>query len=297
MAIRSRLWMTAMAGLMLIPPAPAQTGHSSSVQIGIKDGCRMMVAVSINGQGPYDFLLDTGSSITLVDEGIACKLGLRPVTRLQLTTFIGARTMPMVWIREIRVGEELMNNIHALCFDLRKLYSFGYGIMGVLGQDFLSRFNYLISYRERMMTFDKDGSLKSSLAGKHLAVERNQAKFHVSVQPVVGGEKPLRFMLDSGAPEPVVFVKPSEAPSLDIVHMESNEVVAQTSVGRRTMRPCRIGTFRIDGLTLRNVRFMVAGLLPGEERYEDGLLPVSLFDAIYFNNEESYVILNPAWAK
>ena len=147
------------------------------------------------------------------------------------------------------------------------------------------------------MTFDKDGSLKSSLLGEHLPVERNQAKFYVSVQSVASGEKPLRFMLDSGAPEPVVFVKASEVPSLNIVHMELNEVVAQTSVGRRTMRPCRIGTFGINGLTLRNVRFMVADLLPGEERYEDGLLPVTLFDAIYFNNDQSYVILNPTYAK
>ena len=38
---------------------------------------------------------------------------------------------------------------------------------------------------------------------------------------------------------------------------------------------------------------MLAPLLPGEIRPQKGMLPLSVFDAVYFNNEESFVILNP----
>jgi hypothetical protein len=38
---------------------------------------------------------------------------------------------------------------------------------------------------------------------------------------------------------------------------------------------------------------MVADLLPDEKRYEDGLLPLTLFKAVYSNIEESCVILKP----
>ena len=41
---------------------------------------------------------------------------------------------------------------------------------------------------------------------------------------------------------------------------------------------------------------MVADLMTGEKRYEDGLLPLCVFEAIYFNNDENYVILNPSLA-
>ena len=42
---------------------------------------------------------------------------------------------------------------------------------------------------------------------------------------------------------------------------------------------------------------MVADLLTGEKRYEDGLLTLCLFDAVYFNSDENYVILNPGVVK
>ncbi len=257
----------------------------------------MVVPVSINGRGPYDFLLDTGAAMTMVDERVARDLALRPMTRVRLGTFTGAPSMPMAPVETISVGLQSLNNMEVLYFDLRKLFSFGYGIRGVLGQDFLSRFNYLISYREKSIRFEKNGDLNSVLTGERLPSERNQSKSYVSVQPLGGEEKGRRFLLDSGALDPLVFALPSQVPALDVVHMEEQGMVAQTSIGRRNMHLCRVGIFRIGGLTLKNLRFMVVDLLPGEKRFEDGLLPMRLFDSIYFNNEKSYVILNPVWPR
>ena len=297
MATQSRIWMAVMIVVVLAGSAAAQTGSDASVNLRIKDSCRMVVPVSINGRGPYDFLLDTGAAMTMVDERVARDLALRPITRVRLGTFTGAPSMPMARVETISVGLQSLSNMEVLYFDLRKLFSFGYGIRGVLGQDFLSRFNYLISYREKSIRFEKDGDLKSVLTGERLPSERNQSKFYVSVQPLGGEEKGRRFLLDSGALDPLVFALPSQVPALDVVHMEEQGMVAQTSIGQRNMHFCRVGIFCIGGLTLKNLRFMVADLLPGEKRYEDGLLPMSLFDSIYFNNEKSYVILNPAWPR
>ncbi len=47
-------------------------------------------------------------------------------------------------------------------------------------------------------------------------------------------------------------------------------------------------------MSLRNVRWMLAEVLPGENRFESGILPLNLFDSIYFNSEESFVVLNPS---
>ena len=45
---------------------------------------------------------------------------------------------------------------------------------------------------------------------------------------------------------------------------------------RRNIRFCRVRVFRIGDVILKNLRFMMAELLPGERRYEGGLLPLTL---------------------
>ena len=231
MASRSRIWMAVMTVAMLSGSAAAQSGSNASVNLRIKDGCRMVVPVSINGRRPYDFLLDTGAAMTMVDERVAKDLGLRPMTRVRAVTLTGAPTIPMARVETISVGLESLSNMKVLYFDLRKLFSFGYGIRGVLGQDFLSKFNYLICYREKTIRFEKNGDLKSVLTGEHLPSERNQSMFYVPVQPSVGGEKGRRFLLDSGALDPLVFAQPAEMPPLDIIWFGEQALLLRTAVG------------------------------------------------------------------
>ena len=75
--------------------------------------------------------------------------------------------------------------------------------------------------------------------------------------------------------------------------MEPHDLEATTSIGRRRFRPCRLASLQVGSTVLRNVKAVLAPLLPGEIRPQKGMLPLSVFDAVYFNNEESFVILNP----
>ena len=50
----------------------------------------------------------------------------------------------------------------------------------------------------------------------------------------------------------------------------------------------------MGGTRLRDVPVaLVSGAAGGEARAEDGLLPTSLFRAVYFNHAGGYVIFNP----
>ncbi len=40
-------------------------------------GTRSVVAVKVNGAGPYDFMVDTGATITVLDTALFHELGLR----------------------------------------------------------------------------------------------------------------------------------------------------------------------------------------------------------------------------
>ncbi len=63
--------------------------------------------------------------------------------------------------------------------------------------------------------------------------------------------------------------------------------------GSRSAEPGRISIFRIGSKTLGNLSVLLTPARENEHRWENGLLPTSLFQAIYFNHESGYVILNP----
>src|SRR4051812_23884985 len=53
-------------------------GNVASLPFRLENHHQMIVAVSVNHAGPYDFLLDTGMQITLIDPSLAAELHLQP---------------------------------------------------------------------------------------------------------------------------------------------------------------------------------------------------------------------------
>src|SRR6201985_3058504 len=65
----------------IVPALPAEPhcpGNVASVPLHLTNGHQMIVAVSVNHSGPYNFLLDTGTQITMVDPSLASELHLNP---------------------------------------------------------------------------------------------------------------------------------------------------------------------------------------------------------------------------
>ena len=63
----------------ILPALTAEThcpGNVASVPLRFVDRHRIVVAVSINHTGPYNFLLDSGAQITMIDPSLAAALHL-----------------------------------------------------------------------------------------------------------------------------------------------------------------------------------------------------------------------------
>jgi hypothetical protein len=63
----------------MIPMLPAEAvcpGSVASVPLRMVNRYQMIVAVSLNNSGPYEFLLDTGTQITMIDVSLATALQL-----------------------------------------------------------------------------------------------------------------------------------------------------------------------------------------------------------------------------
>src|SRR5437763_3627097 len=59
-----------------LPAEPRCPGNVASVPLHLTNSHQMIVAVSVNHSGPYNFLLDTGTQITMIDPSLTAELHL-----------------------------------------------------------------------------------------------------------------------------------------------------------------------------------------------------------------------------
>jgi hypothetical protein len=258
----------------------------------------VVVPVSINGEGPFDFLLDTGTNATIIDPALKGQLALATTDRVSLVTIAGNEALPRARLRRLALGPRAVENLEVLCGELRDIRSVDARIRGVLGQNFLSQFNYILSYGERRIEFEEDGEMERLLVGTRLSFELDEGRIIVAAEPAFPKEKALRLVMDSGTSSLIVFSDSIRLRGSDIDLSASQPVNALTNFGSREMRTGRIRRLRIGSETFHQLPLvLIEGDAMKEGRTDDGLLPTSLFRSIYFNHRTKTLILNPRLQK
>ncbi|MEU9734844.1 retropepsin-like aspartic protease [Streptomyces sp. NPDC048002] len=111
------------------------------------------VPVSIEGQGPFSFALDTGASTSVVDDDVADRVGLeRTGERRPVSGVIGSGEVPVARVDRWEVGEIRLDPGEVTVIDLGTPGG-GRGIQGLLGSDVLSDFGSItVDYDEGVLT-------------------------------------------------------------------------------------------------------------------------------------------------
>lgn len=252
----------------------------------------IVVPVRVNGEGPFEFLLDTGTNTTLIATELAERLKLRAIDRIYLITATGSQVVPRSHLHEIVLGSKSVGNVEALFTELRVVRSLDPAISGVLGQNFLSKFNFTLNYRDRHIDFEDDGAPTDVPPGNRLHIERNEGKIMVSAEGASQSGTKLQFVLDSGISGLVLFISPARRSELNHIQRGNSFIRAFTDTGSDLMRLRRLPFLRVGSETFLDIPAVLALEQQAETRAEDGLLPTSLFRSIYFNNKEGYVILH-----
>ncbi len=264
----------------------------SELRFKLREEYKVVVPVSVDGLEPAAFILDTGTKTTIVDERICRKLSLQPIARMPLTTFAGTSMVTISQTESFSMGNASVKGLEVACADLKKVHSLDSEIHGILGQDFLVQFNYLLDYRERKIVLEENGNLRKELDGAEFPIELNSCRDYFQYDPGPEVQQPVRFMLDSGSRFLVIFENPRINSTLRI-EREIPTMYSPGLVAGRGVDAARIRTLRIAGETINNLSVRLTRARENEKRWEDGLLPTALFRAIYFNHEKGYVILNP----
>lgn len=110
------------------------------------------VPVSISGEGPFMFALDTGASASVVDEDVADRVGLeRTGERRSVSGILGSGQVPVAQVHQWELGDVRLDPGEVTVIDLGPPRGGG-GIQGLLGSDVLSDFGSIaVDYEDEVL--------------------------------------------------------------------------------------------------------------------------------------------------
>jgi predicted aspartyl protease len=260
----------------------------SQIPFRLVQGTLIVLSVTANDSGPFDFVLDTGADTTILDPSVASQLSLVSLDRVQQTTLASVQSLSRGSLRTLSLGPTQSANFPVLVQDLSSLRQIDPRIAGILGQDFLSHMNYLIDYRKRVVRIETDTELGDSIEGQRLPLQTTENRMLVPVEAQARNHATLRLLLDSGANSLVLLHSASQALDLSA----KTAALETTSSGQVGLQVSRVRELRVGAEKFHDLAAALPASEPAE-RIGDGLLPMLLFQSVYINNREKFAMLNP----
>jgi len=291
--VLARLFATLNLLTIICAFTPAPAAASTIVKFR-QIQTKIIVQVVVNQTGPFDFIFDTGSTTTLIDLDLAKRLSLSSTESASMLTMAGSRSVPRYSLESLTIGSKCVQNVRVLCSELREIHAISPRIRGVLGENVLSGFDYILNYRDQSIEFEENGEFANTLQGARLSVGKDGGIVLIATKPSSPNKQASTFVLDSGASSFVIFRTASRRTDLEIDLRSSNMITVWTASGNRTAWTGRLRQLRIGSETISDLPVIVVdnrNAIDGS--FENGLLPTRLFRSIYFNNAKNFVILNP----
>jgi|GEM_PF-1739795 len=297
-----------LTGLLLLFPTGA-LGSSQGTAPGLSEvpfrlaAGHAIVSVKVNGAGPFDFILDNGCVTSIVDPEIAQKLRMPVAGQATLISVSREAAVFTVIAKEIKLGGMAASDLEMMVDPLRGPKSIKPTIHGVLGEDFLQRFDFLLNNQEQKLVFEQGpGVLLGMMEGAHVSLQRQSSSegLPAYTQLVVRGRSPelggqdLAMQLDSGTETALLFSRVNGTLLLSRSAGMASVVEDGQSQGVQLVR---VPSFNVGKVSLTEMPLAIMDHRPGVPAGIDGALPTSLFRSIYFNHSNGFLILNPSKAK
>lgn len=129
------------------PAEPPATPAETDVLSFEPNGELMAVPVTVLGQGPYAFLVDSGSERTVIAKELARRLALQPGKNVRVHSTTEASTLATARIPHLQISKRRVSDIEAPAIPAEHI-----GAAGVLGVDTLRRQRVEFDFTRRTMT-------------------------------------------------------------------------------------------------------------------------------------------------
>jgi predicted aspartyl protease len=280
----------AVLQLFAVLPGHAESPQKITVSMRPYKGTRAVVAVKLNGTGPYDFMVDTGATITVLDTALFHELGLHVMGSSQILTSAGATRQVLSQVTEITLDCLSVQNVKVVSMQSPLQGSDDRAVRGVLGENFLRHFDILFDNLDRTMTLDAAGGLADSLTGERLPIifpplpPEDENRYQPMISAELQGYGRARFLLDSGATE-VILVQWGNPLSLGDTRVRTvNGSLACESTHQRV----HLGKGMVSNLPMVSCQSATV-----KAQASEGILPTGIFKQVFISHAESYAILNP----
>ncbi len=170
---------------------------------------RPIIKLKINGRDqPLNFVLDTGSGISIISERTAKELGIDPVTHGGLGKGLGGDGSFEIifgFVDKIAIGDVIINNI-PIC--IRKFHSRSDAVDGYIGLSLISKFLTTIDYGAGTLVLKKPVRRDEKEESQIRPIDNDELELPLLLTSsgflsgkVVLAEKaePLNFIVDTGA--------------------------------------------------------------------------------------------------
>jgi hypothetical protein len=255
---------------------------TGSTPFQLRSEADIVIRVMIGGQGPFRFLLDTGSSRSAVMPAVAQRLDRRGTGFTVVVTPSGQSMRTVVSLDGVSLGWGPPASVVAM---IARHGDFPSDIDGLIGQDVLRSRTYTIDYRHRRVLWHAE---RTAIPGVRLPLEWRQERFVVSL-PQKAGARDMRMIPDSGTDAWVLYARPN-TPLPPLTPLDT--VGLRTLSGPRLLRRVLMDRIDVGNVTLANQTATLVEKPDGDGSFEDGLLPLHLFTRVTFNGPEGFLTVD-----
>ncbi|AXC16236.1 hypothetical protein ACPOL_7036 (plasmid) [Acidisarcina polymorpha] len=265
-------------------------------------GALLVVPVKINGKGPFDFMVDTGSQLNVINPALATMFQVKSQGTVGLVTTSMVLHAPVVILDSLQTGLLTVDKPLAAVQDLGPIQAADPRIRGVLGENFLAHFDFLIDYPHRLLCLDDAKLMRRKLRGDPIPLlaskdsETDLPLTHrlvVTVNLSATGRRPVLLQVDSGSDGQILFAgnKELEEPLLKLAKLQGLEV----GEARRAFVVLPSQDMRLGSRVLRKIRFVMPanGAQSPPEEGADGILSTILFRRVYVSHSDHFIIFDP----
>lgn len=231
---------------------------------------RLKVKAYVNGQGPFDFLVDTGATSSVIASEIADQLGLVLGAANKLHSIAGVESVATTRVATLSVGKRSRANMVVSVLPRSLLR-----VDGILGVEWLGRASVLLDFSRRKMTVGEGLPIPDD---QTIAVPSRMTRSGLMLIDAYMPARQLIAFIDTGSTTTVgnlsllEAARRAKAITAELANTELRSVTGQVMPAQSTT----LSRLTLGKLTLRNVPLLISD--------------VHTFDYWGFRDEPSIVI-------
>ena len=229
----------------------------------VGDEGHIIVQATIDGQGPFNFALDTGASISVIFDTTRKQAGLESVEggRVAIQGMVGAGVFPMMTIAELKIGSESWTNARVALLPADK--SASGQLDGILGVDFLRRYAIGVSPRDKVVRLyppqlvsERSYRGWTSIPMQELQIGKGDASAYTIALHISEIEIPA--MLDLGAGSNLMNWHTARAIRVEPRKSEPGTEISGAVETVPVLAELQVDELRIEDLVWRNRTFLIS---------------------------------------